>query len=219
MGGADPVIGAEPGPPLRPSSSEAQRWLQDELDKAIYQEQPSLRERIFQWLRELLDGTGGGFTGPSWLFPVVVVVLLAVIVGVVLLVVRRDRRASGDRSGAVLDEVGLTGADLIRRSREHAERGDWDGALLDAFRALVVRAAERTLLGDAPSLTAHEAAAQLTAVFPAFADQLTPAARAFDDVRYGGRSAGERAAREVLTLQATLDKTAPVLPELTGSRR
>ena len=51
MGGADPVIHAEPGPPLTPSSPEAQRWLQEELDKAIYQNEPSLSERISQCLK------------------------------------------------------------------------------------------------------------------------------------------------------------------------
>ncbi|MBP6996375.1 MAG: DUF4129 domain-containing protein [Phycicoccus sp.] len=219
MGGADPVIHAEPGPPLTPSSPEAQRWLQEELDKAIYQNEPSLSERISQWLRELLQGTDGGFTGPSWLFPVVVAVLVVVVVAILLLVVRRDRRARASRSGVVLDEVGLSAADLARRARSHADRGDWNAALLDAFRALVARSAERTLLGEAPSLTAHEAAAQLTPVFPADADRLARAARAFDDVRYGGRSAGQSAALEMIAFQAELDKAVPVLPDLAGTTR
>lgn len=219
MGGAGPVIHAEPGPPLAPSSPEAQRWLQEELEKAIYRNEPSLSERISQWLRDLLQGTDGGFSGPTWLFPVVLAVLVSVVVAVLLLVVRRDRRARTSGSGVVLDEVGLSGADLARRARSNADRGDWNAALLDGFRALVARSAERTLLGDAPSLTAHEAAAQLAPVFPGYADRLAPAARAFDDVRYGGRSAGQSAALEMIAFQAELDKAVPVLPDLAGSTR
>jgi hypothetical protein len=203
------------GPPLDPSSAQAQQWVRDELAKGRYHTEPSLLQRFLDWLRALFDHSLGLGQLPSWAVLLVVVVILAVLVLVVLRLVRPEavtRRRSGP--AAPVDEEGLSAADYRVRARGSADRGDWDAVLLDAYRALAASAVERTLLTELPGRTAHEVAISLTVVFPEHVDALESAAAAFDDVRYGHREATRARAIATTELDAELFRTRPVLGTL-----
>lgn len=201
------------GPPLDPSSPEAQQWLRDELTGGGYTTQPSVWERFVEWLSQVFDGPSlGGL--PGWVAALSVAVVVGVAVLVALRVVRRESRPGRARGGsAVVDEEGLDARTYRERARGSLERRDWDAGVLDAYRALATSAVERTLLDDLPGRTAHEVAVALTPVFPDHSGALADAADAFDAVRYGHRPATEGQARAVVALDAALATARPVLPE------
>lgn len=200
-------------PPLDPSRGQGRRWLEDELAKARYDVEPSLWDRFVDWLFGLFDATGPGL--PSWVFALVVVVGLAVVALVVGLLLRpeaRSRRAGG--RGGVLDDRGVDATAYRQRAQRAVRDGDWATALLDAYRAVVASAVERTILDELPGRTAHEASLELTRAFPAEQGDLRRAADRFDAVRYGHDVALETDARAVLALD---ERLAGTRPELSGS--
>lgn len=194
--------------PLDPSSDEARRWLEEELAKGAYNPQPGLVERFLEWLDRLLSATPEG-GAPSFLLPVVLVVFVAVLALVLLAVLRREVRRAGPGSGHVLDVPDLDAATLRARARAAAERGDWDGAVLDGVRTVARAGVERVVLDDAPGRTAHEVALALAVPFPGESPALLSAADAFDAVRYGHRRASQEQARDVLALDERLAGTRP----------
>lgn len=198
------------GPPLDPSSPEAQQWLRDELANGRYLTEPSLWQRFMEWLSTLFAGRPGPGLLPSWGVVLVVVVLLAVVVLVLLRLVRPEavtRRRGG--TAAPVDDEGLSAADYRVRARASADRGDWDAVLLDGYRALAASAVERTLLTELPGRTAHEVALALAPVFPDQANALATAAASFDDVRYGHRRTTRTQAVSTTELDAVLLRTRP----------
>ena len=204
------------GPPLDPSSPEAQQWVHDELANGQYLTEPSWWQRFVEWLMEHLGGGSGWFGLPSaWTVVLVVAVLLGVVALVVLRVVRPEavtrRRASAT---APLDDEGLSAADYRRRARESTDRGDWDAVLLDGYRAIAASAVERTLLSELPGRTAHEVSIALAPVFPVHADALASAASSFDDVRYGHRRTTKAQAMATTELDTELLRTRPALGQL-----
>ena len=203
------------GPPLDPSSPEAQQWVRAELAGSEYVTEPSVWQRFFEWLSSLFDGRSGPGLLPSWGVVLVVAVLLAVVALVVLRLVRPEavtrRRASAT---APVDDEGLNAADYRRRARESTDRGDWDAVLLDGYRAIATSAVERTLLSELPGRTAHEVSIALAPVFPTHADALASAASSFDDVRYGHRRTTKAQAMATTELDTELLRTRPALGHL-----
>ncbi len=70
---------------------------------------------------------------------------------------------------------------------------------------------DRTLLTDAPSLTAHEVGQRLSQVFPEHAGDVTRATDRFDAVAYGRLAASREDALEVRTTAETLRRARPRL--------
>lgn len=198
-------------PPLDPSTDEARRWLLDELARPGYRTELSPVERFKEWLAEVLAGLGGP-GAPAFLLPVVLAVLFAAVALVIMRVVRRDPRGGRDRGAAVLTETGVSAQEYAARARSALAAGDASAALLDAFRGIVAGAVERTLLVDFPGRTAHEAVEDLAPLFPTSAAALRRAGVAFDEVRYGDRSADEADAGAVLALAADLTDATPQWP-------
>jgi hypothetical protein len=203
------------GPPLDPSSPEAQQWVRDELANGRYLTEPSWWQRFVEWLMEHLPGGSGFGLPPAWTVVLVVAVLLGVVALVVLRLVRPEAITRRRTSAATpVDDEGLSAADYRDRARESTNRGDWDNALLDGYRALAASAVERTLLTELPGRTAHEVAVSLAPVFPDQAGALASAASSFDDVRYGHRRTTRVQALATTELDAELLRTKPQLGHL-----
>lgn len=176
--------------PVVPDEPTAREWLERELGDPVYaQARPGLLQRAWEALQDALSQAGGPAS------PLLLLVLLAVVVGVVVLVVWRTGplRAAARTATAGGGEIGLeehvTAAGYRARADAAAAAGDWRTAVLDRFRALVRGLEERTVLDPRPGRTADEAAHEAGLALPAVADRLVSAARVFDDVAYGDRTA------------------------------
>jgi hypothetical protein len=208
--------------PVDPEAPEAQQWLREELAKAPYQAaRPTWFDRLSQafldWLGSLSFGDGGGFGG--WIPLVVTVLAIAAVVALFLIfgmprLNRRRRRLPG-----VLGENDRRSADDMRRAaRMAAAAGDWNRAVQEMYRAIARGLDERTVLRSLPGTTAHDIATRAGGVFPAQADRLEHAARAFDAVRYLGRDASENDFAAVAELERDLrEAQANVLPPVTSA--
>ena len=130
---------------------------------------------------------------------------------------RREARAR-TAPAAVLGSERLTAAQFRYRSGLALEQGRYAAAVVDAMRAIAQSAAERTLLDETPSLTAHEVALGMLDAFPAHGPELRWAADLFDSVAYGRLDAERRDAERIIALEAGLVRTRPS-PGLRGTRQ
>lgn len=200
---------------LDPDPDTARRWVQDELAGNEYQDRRSLLQRFLDWVQERLADLQGtpGRGGVS--LPPFVIALLAGLVVVALVVlatrVRRERRTSGEGSATVLGDSTLTAQQLRERADRALEQGRYDDAVLDHVRAVARDADDRTLLTDAPALTAHEIGVRLSQVFPEHAGAVTRATDRFDAVAYGRVSASLEDALDVRDTGALLRRARPRL--------
>jgi hypothetical protein len=178
-------------PPLDPSRDEAARWARDELSHAVYaQHEPGLAERALLWLWHTLQtlrlpAGPGGTSG--------LVILVALVLLVVLVVWLRAGPLRGPAARATRQPV-LAGA--VRTAAEHRALADraaaerrWHDAVQERFRAVVKTLEERGLIDQLPGRTAQEVAADGARALPALQPPLRAAARVFDDVCYGARTA------------------------------
>ena len=206
---------------LDPSGDEARRWVADELAGDGYRDTRSLFERLMRWLgqqlADLQDGQGtGGVSLPPFVITLVVVAA-AVGIGYLLTRVRAEATTVADRR-SVLGSSALTPEQLRVRGAAAMAENRWDDAVLDYTRAIARDADNRTLLTDAPALTAHEIGDQLAAVFPADAGAVHATTDLFDAVAYGGRRADRADAETVRSTEETLRRARPELTRtLAGS--
>ncbi|MFD0347693.1 DUF4129 domain-containing protein [Kitasatospora aburaviensis] len=84
------------------------------------------------------------------------------------------------------------------------------------MRALVRALEERTLLDARPGRTADEAAAEAGRSLPEHAAALTAAARTFDDIAYGDRTADRAAYQLLRDLDQALERARPALAAAPG---
>jgi hypothetical protein len=172
--------------PVDPDRETAHRWLFEELSRPEYATDPSLLQRLVEWLLGLFEDVTVPAV-PGWQLALAVVL----VAGVVALVswwvagpVRLARR--GPRESAVVlgDDV-RTAAQLRAAADAAAARGDWSAAVLERFRAVVRSLEERVVLEERPGRTAREAADAAAVRLPGVAAELHRAAWLFDDVCYG----------------------------------
>ncbi len=194
--------------PLDPSSDDARRWLEQELSSPRYHAQPSLLERIREFIDRLLNASPDGGL-PSVVVPIAVGLVIAVLGLVLWRVLRREVGRTGGGEDRVLDVPDVPAATLRAQARAALARGDWDTAVLEGVRAIARAAVERVVLDDAPGRTAHEVAIALATPFPTEHGGLLAAADSFDAVRYGHRSASEEQARAVAALDERLASARP----------
>jgi hypothetical protein len=109
----------------------------------------------------------------------------------------------------VLGSERLTAAQFRERATRALAQERYAAAVVDAVRAIAQGAAERALLDDAPSVTAHEIALRLLEPFPARGDDLRAAADLFDVVAYGTLAPSRAQAERVVALEAELARTRP----------
>ncbi|MFF4321993.1 DUF4129 domain-containing protein [Streptomyces sp. NPDC001568] len=212
-GAAALLPGAET-PPLTTPREAAREAAERELAKRAYhQDDPSLfergLERLWDWIDGLFEGAasvtpGGGFG------LLVVAVLVVLAVAALWWRLGTPQRTAGG-AGALFDDGPRSAADHRTTADAHAAAGRWTEAVQERMRALVRSLEERTLLDPRPGRTADEAAAEAAVSLPGHAGDLRAAARTFDDVTYGGRSADADAYARLRTLDLTLERTKPLL--------
>ncbi|MYX39924.1 DUF4129 domain-containing protein, partial [Streptomyces sp. SID89] len=114
-------------------------------------------------------------------------------------------------TAALFDDRPRSAADHRAAAEAHAAQGHWSQALQERMRAVVRSLEERALLDTRPGRTADEAAAEAGRTLPGHTDRLHAAARDFDDVTYGGRTATEESYRRIAALDQELEHTRPQL--------
>ncbi|MET9377307.1 DUF4129 domain-containing protein [Streptomyces sp. NPDC002992] len=196
--------------PRVPAREAAER----ELSKPMYHENdPSLLERgldrFWEWVGDLFDTASGATPGGLLGLLVILVVVLA-LVGAIWWRLGTPQRTP--TTGDSLFEDGPRTADQHRAAAtRHASAGRWNQAVQERMRAIVRSLEERTLLDPRPGRTADEAAAEAGRSLPSHTDELRAAARSFDDVTYGGRTADASAYRRIEELDVSLERTRPTL--------
>ena len=180
-------------PPLLPGRDEAARAAQRELSKQIYQQaQPSLLERVLQWLQDKFAELAGRVSSavPGGWWGLIAIVLLFVLV----LVLVRWRVGGLARSAATSPAGFGSTAKTAAQHRAAADRAAaaqrWDEAVLERFRAVVRQLEERAVIDERAGRTADEAAADGGRLLPGCAEALRSGAALFDDVAYGKVPAG-----------------------------
>ncbi|MFC5380282.1 DUF4129 domain-containing protein [Aquipuribacter nitratireducens] len=205
---------------VEPDRETARRWAVEELTRPEYtRAEPGLVQRVLGWvldrLEELLaDVQGVGGTGGL----VVAALVVLAVVALVLLLAGPLRRRARRRGPAAADLFG--GA--VRTAAEHraaavaaARERRWREAVQERFRAVARSLEERVVLDVRPGRTADEVAREGGALLPDASEALTSAARAFDDVTYGGRD-GDEAAYDACV--AADDATARARPGAVATR-
>ncbi|MFI1482554.1 DUF4129 domain-containing protein [Streptomyces sp. NPDC020747] len=207
-------------PPVTIPRDPAREAARRELSKRMYHENdPSLLERalnaFWDWVDKLFNAASSATPGGALGLLVVVLAALALI-GALWWRLGTPRR--GPTSAAPLfDDRPRSAAEHRAAAEAHAAQGHWNQAVQERMRAVVRSLEERALLDPRPGRTADEAAAEAGRTLPAHTDRLRAAARDFDDVTYGGRTAGPDTYQRLSQLDRDLERTRPVLANSTHS--
>lgn len=198
--------------PVTIPSGPAREAARDELSKQIYhQNDPSLLQRALNWLWDRIDDLFSAASGVSPGGTVGLIVIAAVVIG--LLVALRLRlgrfRTPTSAADGLFGDAPRTAAQHRSAAEHFARLGQWTPAVQERMRAIVRSLEERTVLDPRPGRTADEAAAEAGRFLPAHAAALRDAARTFDDVTYGGRSANQQAYTALRDLDTELEHSKP----------
>ncbi|MFF2479275.1 DUF4129 domain-containing protein [Streptomyces sp. NPDC058066] len=204
-------------PPVTIGRDPAREAARRELSEPAYhQDDTSLLQRglnrFWEWLDKLFSAASGATPGGG--FGLLVIVLAVVALAVALWWRLGTPRRSAHATAALFDERPRTAAEHRAAAEAHAAQGHWTPAVQERMRAIVRSLEERALLDPRPGRTADEAATEAGRTLPAHTDRLRTAARDFDDVTYGGRTAAQQTYERLTTLDSELDRTTPTL---TGS--
>ncbi|MFF5705351.1 DUF4129 domain-containing protein [Streptomyces sp. NPDC012794] len=208
------LLPAAETPPLTTPREAAREAAERELaEPAYHQEEPGLLERaldrFWEWLGDVLDGASGVAPG-GWAGLLAIAVVLVLLIAALWWRLGTPRRtATGP--GTLFDEGPRSASDHRTAADAHAAAGRWNEAVQERMRAVVRSLEERTLLDPRPGRTADEAAAEAARSLPEHAAALRSAARAFDDVTYGGRTADPDAYARLRTLDLALERAKPLL--------
>ncbi|MEV3874597.1 DUF4129 domain-containing protein [Streptomyces sp. NPDC049906] len=210
-----PARGADSdGPPLTVPRDPAREAAEHELSRSVYQEnEPGLLQRaadaFFDWVGDLFAAASGATPGGA-LGLLVLALVVCALVAALWWRLGTPTRTSGSPA-ALFDDRPRSAADHRTAATAHADRGDWGPAVQERMRAVVRSLEERALLDTRPGRTADEAAAEAGRPLPDHADRLRAAARTFDEVTYGGRTADRAAYQRLTDLDAELQHTRPAL--------
>jgi hypothetical protein len=217
------AILTEAAPPLTPDGDEAREWAEQELSEPAYAEaEPTLFDRIAQAIGEFferlfsteLEGPWGSAFAIIAAGVVIGLIVAAFLVWGLPRATRRSRVAVAELFG----EAEARPASALRAAAEaHAERGEWDAAIVLRFRTLARGLTERGVVDTPPGATVHGFARRAARAFPAQAEALEDAAVAFDDVRYLRRPGTVELYRRVAAVDDAVASARPlVLAEAPG---
>lgn len=206
-------------PPLTIPRDPAREAARRELAKRMYHENdPSWFQRalnaFWDWVGKLFDAASSATPGGA-LGLVVVIAVILLVAGALWWRLGTPRRGPSS-SAALFDDRPRSAADHRAAAEAHAAQGHWNQAVQERMRAIVRSLEERALLDIRPGRTADEAAAEAGRALPSHSDRLRSAARDFDDVTYGGRSATEQSYHRIADLDRDLERTKPVLTNNTS---
>ncbi|MFS8199484.1 DUF4129 domain-containing protein [Streptomyces sp. CWNU-52B] len=201
-------------PPVTVPRDPAREAARHELSKRMYHENdPSLLRRalnaFWEWVDKLL-GAASSATPGGGLGLLVVVLAAVALLGALWWRLGSPRR--GPSSAAPLfDDRPRSAAEHRAAAEAQAAQSHWNQAVQERMRAVVRSLEERALLDPRPGRTADEAAAEAGRTLPAHTERLRAAARDFDDVTYGGRSADPETYHRLAQLDRDLERARPVL--------
>ncbi|MFD8270464.1 DUF4129 domain-containing protein [Streptomyces althioticus] len=215
--GAPRAPGTAHPPPRRPARGAA---AERELSKQMYHENdPSWLQRALEafwdWVDDLLGAASTATPGGALGLVVIVVAALAVVAALWWRLGTPRRRPV--TAPALFDDRPRSAAEHRAAAEAHAAQGHWNQAVQERMRAVVRALEERALLDPRPGRTADEAAAEAGRALPAHSDRLRTAARDFDDVTYGGRTASEDTYRGLAALDGDLERAKPALAGSAGA--
>ncbi|MEV4334369.1 DUF4129 domain-containing protein [Streptomyces sp. NPDC049597] len=213
---AGPLIRASDDVPVDIPRVPAREAAERELSDPRYHENdPNLLERaldrFWDWVGGVFEGAAGaGIGGTAGL----VVIFLVVIALFAALWWRlgRPQRTPGP-TDSLFDAGPRSAAEHRTAAEEHAAAARWNQAVQERMRAIVRSLEERAMLAPRPGRTADEAAAEAGRSLPPHADELRAAARAFDDITYGGRTGDRQWYERLRDLDLELERAKPQLPE------
>jgi len=189
------------------------------LNPDYHRHDPSVLQRVLDWIGEQFGRamaevgsvSGNGVTG------LVLFLIVAALIGAALWWRLGAPRREARSAAALFEAQGpRTAAQHRSAAAAHAAGGEWGEAVREQMRAVVRALEERTLLDVRPGRTADEAAAEAGRALPAHAAALTAAARTFDDVAYGERTADQAAYRSLVDLDRALEAAKPMLTPVGG---
>lgn len=207
-------------PPVTLPRDPAREAARRELSKRMYHENdPGWFQRalnaFWEWLDKLFSAASGATPGGA-LGLVVIALAAAALIGALWW--RLGTPMRGPTSAAPLfDDRPRSAAEHRAAAESHAAQGHWNQAVQERMRAIVRSLEERALLEPRPGRTADEAAAEAGRALPSHTDRLSAAARDFDDVTYGGRTATSQAYQRLTELDRDMERTRPVLASSTPS--
>ncbi|MEU6018998.1 DUF4129 domain-containing protein [Streptomyces sp. NPDC047515] len=208
------LLRASGGVPVDTSRVPAREAAKHELSKPMYHENdPNLLQRgldrLWGWIGDLLSTASGAAPGG----PLGLVVLVLVVIGLVAALWWRlgTPHRTVRSADAFFDDSPRSAAEHRTAAEAHAAAHRWNPAVQERTRAIVRALEERALLDPRPGRTADEAAAEAGRPLPAHATRLHAAARAFDDVTYGGRTADRQAYLDLRALDLDLETAKPLL--------
>lgn len=208
------LVRSDDEPPLTIPRDPAREAARRELSKRMYHENdPSWFQRalnaFWDWVDKLFNTASAATPGGALGLVVVIVAVLAVL-GALWWRLGTPRREPVS-SAALFDDRPRSAAEHRAAAEAHAAQDHWSQAVQERMRAIVRSLEERALLDARPGRTADEAAAEAGGALPSQADRLRAAARDFDDVTYGGRTATEQTYRRIAELDRDLERTKPQL--------
>ncbi|MFE2923022.1 DUF4129 domain-containing protein [Streptomyces goshikiensis] len=203
-----------PTPPVTTPRDPAREAAERELSKPVYhQNDPGLVERaldrFWEWVDELF-GRASGATPGGGLGLLAILLLALLVIAALWWRLGTPHRTATD-PGTLFDDGPRSAADHRAAAEAHATAGRWTEAVQERMRAVVRSLEERTLLDPRPGRTADEAAAEAAGPLPRHAADLRAAARAFDDVTYGGRTGDPDTYARLRTLDLALERAKPLL--------
>ncbi|WP_420033967.1 DUF4129 domain-containing protein [Streptomyces sp. cg28] len=201
-------------PPVTISRDPARRAAEHELSKPAYhQNDPSwfmrALNKFWEWIDKLLSAASGATPGGA--VGLIVIVLAIVAVAAALWWRLGTPRRSPTSTARLFDDRPRSAAEHRAAAEAHAAQGHWNQAVQERMRALVRSLEERALLDPRPGRTADEAAGEASRALPQHTDRLRTAARDFDDVTYGGRSATPEMYQRLTALDTEAEHTTPSL--------
>ncbi|MET8420508.1 DUF4129 domain-containing protein [Streptomyces sp. NPDC005134] len=192
----------------------AREAAKHELSHPMYHENdPNLLQRgldrLWGWLGDLFATASNAAPGG----PLGLIVLVLVVIGLAVALWWRlgTPQRTPRTTDALFGDSPRSAAEHRTAAEAHAADHRWNEAVQERMRAIVRSLEERALLDPRPGRTADEAAAEAGRSLPGHEIPLRAAARNFDDVTYGGRTADQQTYLTVQALDRDLENAKPLL--------